>query len=205
VRSGTASLRVADTAGGAAGSPTADTEPALVRLPLEQVSSVPQVATAGRIDVEDFKAAMGSFATGVAVVTSSDAGHPVGFTCQSIVSLSLEPPLVALAPSKSSTSWPRIARAGNFCVNVLSEGQADLAARFARSGVDKFVGVEWRGEVSGAPVLSGVLSWVDCELELVHDAGDHEIVIGKVLGLGPPPPGARPLIYYRSSYHRLGS
>lgn len=163
------------------------------------------MATPGRIDVEDFKLAMSSFATGVAVVTSNEGDRPVGFTCQSIVSLSLDPALVALAPSKSSTSWPRMARAGKFCVNVLSEEQASLAARFALSGGDKFSGVRWRSETSGAPVLDGALAWVDCELELVHDAGDHEIVIGKVLGLGPPEPGARPLLYYRSSYHRLAT
>ena len=129
---------------------------------------------------------MGEFATGVTVVTSLDAGRPVGFTCQSGVSLSLEPPLVALAPAKSSTSWPRMAEAGHFCVNVLSERQEEVGRRFAVSGGDKFPGIAWRKEVTGAPVLDGALAWVDCDLELVHDAGDHEIVIGRVRGVLTP-------------------
>lgn len=148
---------------------------------------------------------MGSFPTGVAVVTALEGGEPVGFTCQSIVSLSLEPPFVALAPAKSSTSWPRIARAGSFCINILSEDQAELGHRFAASGGDKFSGLSWREAPTGAPLLKGVLAWVDCELELAHDAGDHEIVIGRVQAVGEPPARGRPLVYFRSGYRRLGS
>lgn len=157
----------------------------------------------GSVDCEAFKRAMGEFATGVTVVTSLDAGRPVGFTCQSVVSLSLEPPLVALAPAKSSTSWPRMAEAGHFCVNVLSERQEEVGRRFAVSGGDKFPGIAWRKEVTGAPVLDGALAWVDCDLELVHDAGDHEIVIGRVRGVGLGPESGLPLLYYRSGYRRL--
>lgn len=159
------------------------------------------------VQIEAFKDALGSFATGVTVVTALDAGGPVGFTCQSVVSLSLDPPFVALAPAKSSTSWPRIASAGSFCVNVLAEDQEEVGRRFAVSGGDKFGGIAWRPAGSGAPLLDGVLAFVDCELELVHDAGDHEIVIGRVLDLGVAPPaaaaGAGPLLFYRSEYRRL--
>ncbi len=146
---------------------------------------------------------MASFATGVAVVTAIEDRSPVGFTCQSVVSLSLEPPLVALAAAKSSTSWPRISRAGHLCVNVLADGQAAIGRRFAISGRDKFAGVAWRAASTGAPVLEGVLAWVDCHLELVHDAGDHEIVIGRVVDVGLGDPQARPLLYFRSGYRRL--
>jgi 3-hydroxy-9,10-secoandrosta-1,3,5(10)-triene-9,17-dione monooxygenase reductase component len=166
-----------------------------------RAESGPPQATGG--DVETFKRVMGSFATGVAVVTARDDGEPVGFTCQSIVSLSLDPPFVALAPSKSSTSWPRIARAGSFCVNVLSEAQEEIGRRFSASGGDKFAGVAWRPEHTGAPVLEGALAWADCALELVHDAGDHEIVIGRVLALGSPRQDVGPLLFYRSQYRRL--
>ncbi len=153
-------------------------------------------------DAAQFKEAMGRFATGVTIVTALEEGLPVGFTCQSFVSLSLDPPLVALAPAKSSTSWPRIARAGSFCVNVLSEGQADVCRNFAVSGGDKFVGVSWHSaSLGGAPVIEGSLAWVDCELELVHDAGDHELVIGRVLELGLGE--GSPLLYYRSGFGQL--
>jgi 3-hydroxy-9,10-secoandrosta-1,3,5(10)-triene-9,17-dione monooxygenase reductase component len=155
------------------------------------------------VDVEVFKAALGSFATGVAVVAAVDTAGPVGFTCQSVVSLSLEPPLVALAPSKASTSWPRIAGAGSFCINVLSESQEELGRRFAVTGGDKFAGVAWTPAPSGAPRLEGVLAWVDCRLELVHDAGDHEIVLGRVLDLGVDDDGDGPLLFYRAEFRRL--
>ncbi len=155
-------------------------------------------------DVESFKRVMGCFATGVAIVSSIEDAVPVGFTCQSVVSLSLDPPLIALAPAKSSTSWPRIARAGSFCVSVLSEGQAELARRFAVSGGDKFTGVEWSPGATGAPVIAGSLAWVDCHLELIHDAGDHEIVMGRVVEMGEGEAGGLPLLYFRSSYRRMG-
>lgn len=167
----------------------------------EQIAS--RVARNVTVDAASFKAAMGSFATGVAVVCALDGGEPVGFTCQSVVALSLDPPFVALSPAKSSTSWPRIARAGHFAVSVLGDDQVALARRFARSGGQKFGGVSWRSERTGAPVLEGCLAWVDCRLELVHDAGDHEIVIGTVLALGYEPSNPSPLLFFRSRYRRM--
>ena len=161
-------------------------------------------ASSGALDTESFKRAMGCFATGVAVVTASEAGAPVGFTCQSVISLSLEPAFVALAPAKSSTSWPRIARAGSFCVNVLSEAQEHLGRRFSLSGVDKFPGVAWRPGYGGAPVIEGSIAWVDCDLELVHDAGDHEIVIGRAVSVGFGDLEAAPLLFYQSEFRRFG-
>lgn len=153
-------------------------------------------------DTSQFKEAMGRFATGVTIVTALEEGEPVGFTCQSFVSLSLEPPLVALAPAKSSTSWPRIARAGSFCVNVLSAEQEDVCRGFAVSGGDKFAGVTWHpAPGGGAPVIEGSLAWVDCRLELVHDAGDHELVIGRVLDLGLGT--GLPLLFYNSTFAGL--
>jgi 3-hydroxy-9,10-secoandrosta-1,3,5(10)-triene-9,17-dione monooxygenase reductase component len=149
-----------------------------------------------------FKEAMSRFATGVTIVTALEEGAPVGFSCQTFVSLSLDPPLVALAPAKTSTSWPRIARAGSFCVNVLSARQSAVCMNFAVSGGDKFVGVPWHSaETGGAPIIEGSLAWIDCELELVHDAGDHELVIGKVLDLGLGE--GDPLVYYRSGFGHL--
>jgi 3-hydroxy-9,10-secoandrosta-1,3,5(10)-triene-9,17-dione monooxygenase reductase component len=152
---------------------------------------------------ESFRRAMGSFPTGVAVVTAMEAGRPLGFTCQSVVSLSLDPRFVALAPAKSSTSWPRMKRAGHFCVNILAEHQDEIARRFSVSGGDKFSGLSWRAETTGAPVLVDVLAWVDCRLELVHDAGDHEFVIGTALSVGIAEEERLPLLYYRSRYARL--
>jgi 3-hydroxy-9,10-secoandrosta-1,3,5(10)-triene-9,17-dione monooxygenase reductase component len=156
------------------------------------------------VDRERFRQALGHFATGVTVVTALEDGEPVGFTCQAFFSLSLDPPLVALAAAKSSTSWPRIARAGAFCVNVLGEDQEAIGRIFAVSAADtgdKFAGVEWRPGALGAPVLEGCLAWVECEVGIVHDAGDHELVTGRVGDLGIGRGG--PLLFYRGTYRRL--
>ena len=154
------------------------------------------------VDAAAFKGVMARFATGVTIVASLEGGEPVGFTCQSFVSLSIDPPYVSLAPSKASTSWPRIARAGAFCVNILAEGQEELGRRFAASGTDKFSGVPWvPATQTGSPRLQGSLAWVDCHLELVHDAGDHEIVIGRVVDLGTA--DGRPLVFYDRGFTRL--
>lgn len=148
-------------------------------------------------DTAGFKEALGRFVTGVTVVTALEDGEPVGFTCQSFVSLSLDPPLVALAPAKSSTSWPRIAKAGSFCVNVLGDHQLEVCRKFAVSGGDKFDGVAWHQAPGGAPIIGGSLAWVNCHLELIHDAGDHELVIGRVLDLGLGE--GSPLLFYNSA------
>lgn len=151
------------------------------------------------VDPGRFKDVMSRFATGVTVVAGMEDGEPVGFTCQSFVSLSVDPPFVAVAPARTSTTWPRIARAGTFCVNVLTDRQVELGRRFAVSGGDKFAGVEWRpATVTGSPVIEGSLAWVDCEVELVHDAGDHELIMGKVLDLGTVE--GSPLLFFRSTF-----
>jgi len=163
----------------------------------------PEAHQAAGFDSDEFREVLGHFASGVTVVTSMDEGAPIGFTCQSFTSLSLEPPLVALAPAKTSTSWPRIRRAGVFCVNVLSESQQQVCEVFAASGGDKFAGIEWSPGRNGAPLLEGALAFIECRLLLAHDAGDHELVFGEVERLGAAP-GA-PLIFYRGRFTRLAA
>jgi flavin reductase (DIM6/NTAB) family NADH-FMN oxidoreductase RutF len=149
-------------------------------------------------DQARFREVLGHFATGVTVVTAMEEDGPVGFTCQSFTALSLDPALVAIAPAKSSTSWPKMVAAGAFCVNILADSQEALCRNFATSGGDKFDGVSWSVATSGAPILDGSLAFVDCHLELIHDAGDHELVVGRVVDLGVGV-GA-PLVYYRSGF-----
>jgi 3-hydroxy-9,10-secoandrosta-1,3,5(10)-triene-9,17-dione monooxygenase reductase component len=156
---------------------------------------------AGTVEGGRFREVLGHFATGVTVITAIEDGEPIGFTCQAFTSLSLDPPLVALAPAKNSTSWPRIAKAGTFCVNILAEDQEALCRDFAVSGGDKFRGIGWRPGGSGAPVLEGALAWVECEFVRAHDAGDHELVVGRVLDLGVG--SGRPLLYYRGGFGRF--
>ncbi len=152
-------------------------------------------------DQARFREVLGHFATGVTIVTALEDGQPVGFTCQSFTSLSLDPPLVALAPAKSSTSWPKIAKAGSFCINILGESQEAVCRSFAVSGGDKFAGLAWHKGRHGSPVLEGSLGIIECDLEAIHDAGDHELVIGRVLHIEVGQ--GRPLLFYRGGFGRF--
>lgn len=165
------------------------------------------------VDQGEFRAVLGSFATGIALVTAAGPEGPAGFACQSFVSLSLDPPLVAFMVGRTSTTWPRIARAGVFCVNVLTAGQAELCRRFAVSGADKFAGVDWTpAPVTGSPRVGGASAWIDCAIHAVHTGGDHLVVVGRVAALGTAPaPGnpegppategaAGPLLFYRGGF-----
>ncbi|QJY51010.1 flavin reductase family protein [Pseudonocardia broussonetiae] len=142
---------------------------------------------------------LGHFVSGIVVITAAGPDGPLGFTCQSFSSLSLDPPLVSFAPARSSTTWPRIREVGAFCVNVLAADHQEISAGFARSGTDKFAGVAWRPGPSGAPLLEGVSAWVDCTLWGEHDGGDHTIAIGHVQDLGADP-ARMPLLFYRGRY-----
>ena len=149
-------------------------------------------------DQARFREALGHFATGITIVTATDDGEPVGFSCQSFAALSLDPPMVILAPAKSSTSWPRIARAGSFCVNILGEDQEAVCRAFAVSGGDKFDGVEWSPGVTGSPVIVGSLAVLECTLGSIFEGGDHELVTGHVVAMDIGEGG--PLLFYRSGF-----
>ncbi|MFJ4410049.1 flavin reductase family protein [Streptomyces sp. NPDC088910] len=165
------------------------------------------------VDQGEFRGVLGRFATGVTLVTAACPDGPAGFACQSFVSLSLEPPLVAFMVGRTSTTWPRIARAGVFCANVLTAGQSPLCRQFAVSGSDKFAGVDWTpAPVSGSPRIGGASAWIDCAIHAVHTGGDHLVVVGRVVALGatdgddnPDAPAgpenpSGPLLFYRGGF-----
>jgi 3-hydroxy-9,10-secoandrosta-1,3,5(10)-triene-9,17-dione monooxygenase reductase component len=156
----------------------------------------------GTVDPRTMRDVLGHFASGVTVVTAQGDDGPIGFTCQSFSSLSLDPPLVVIAPARTSRTWPRLRELGRFCVNVLAEDQTALSARFARSTADKFAGVSWRPSSQGQPVLADVVAWIDCELWAEYDGGDHTLVAARVLDLGDDP-GRRPLLFHRGAYGLL--
>ncbi|MFD7080871.1 flavin reductase family protein [Streptomyces sp. NPDC002181] len=160
-------------------------------------------------DTEGFRHVLGHFCSGVTVITAIDpaTGAPVGFTCQSFTSLSLDPPLVAFTVSDRSATWPHIEPSGAFCVNVLAADQQMLCRSFARSGTDKFAGVEWSpGPGTGSPRLAGSLAWIDCRIEAVHPGGDHSIVVGRVQALDAAGPGSiEPLLYYEAGFRSLSA
>ena len=147
-----------------------------------------------------FRDVLGRFASGVTVVTAMSNGEPVGMTCQSFSSVSLDPPLVLFVPARTSRAWPMIQRSGRFCVNILAADQADLSNRMASRGVDKFAGVDWSpAEQSGSPVLAGAVAHIDCAIHAVHEGGDHHVVIGRVLELIEGR-DERPLLFDRGQY-----
>jgi 3-hydroxy-9,10-secoandrosta-1,3,5(10)-triene-9,17-dione monooxygenase reductase component len=155
------------------------------------------------LDQARFREVLGHFATGITIVTACEEGVPVGFSCQSFAALSLDPPMVILAPAKSSTSWPRIAQAGAFCVNILERGQEAICRAFAVSGGDKFDGVEWTPGITGSPLISGSLAYVECTLGAIFEGGDHEIVTGHVVAMEAH--DGAPLLFYRSGFGRFTS
>lgn len=151
-------------------------------------------------DSATFRRVLGHYPTGVCVVTAVDQGDgPTGMVVGSFTSVSLDPPLVAFFPAKTSNSWPRIERAGKFCVNILASDQQLLCGQFAARGPDKFSGVSHRVSSNGSPILDGVVAWIDCTLEAVHEAGDHYIVLGRVVALEVESPG-KPLLFFQGIY-----
>ncbi|MDI2028228.1 flavin reductase family protein [Saccharopolyspora sp. TS4A08] len=153
----------------------------------------------GPISPQRLREVVGSFCSGVVVVSAVGSDGPIGLTCQSFASLSLEPPLVTFAVARTSRTWPRIRDVGSFCVNILAADQRELSQQFSRSGADKFAGVEWSPSPLGAPVLDGVVAWIDCELRHEYDGGDHTIVIGEVHDLAGTGE-RRPLLFHRGDY-----
>ena len=146
----------------------------------------------------EYRDAMGQFCTGVVIVTGVSGPVMAGFAAQSFVSLSLDPPLVAVCPGKASTSWPKVRDSGHFCVNVLGDDQRRISDVFAQRG--KVADIGWRPAVSGSPILDGVLAYVDCALAAEHDAGDHTIAVGRVLDIDILDGARAPLLFFRGGY-----
>ncbi len=157
-------------------------------------------------DALRFRQVLGHFPTGVTVVTglvptppgSDLAPKPSGLTIGSFTSVSLDPPLVGFLPAFTSDSWQEIGPTGVFCVNVLADDQVELCWRFAKEADDRFEGVEWTpAPATGCPILAGAGAWIDCEVEQVHDIGDHWFVVGRVLALDHADPWPNPMVFYR--------
>jgi flavin reductase (DIM6/NTAB) family NADH-FMN oxidoreductase RutF len=153
---------------------------------------------------DHFRRVLGRLPTGVVIVTGIDGEQPFGLVCGSFMSVSLVPPLVAVAPAKTSTSWPSIEATGSFCANVLTEEQEQLARRFAVSGGDKFAGADWRrAPGSGSPLLDNVAAWIDCRVYKRIEAGDHWLVLGEVLDLSVQRESGA-LVFHGGAYFGLG-
>ena len=155
------------------------------------------------LDIPELRRALGTFATGVTVVTTLDAhGAPRGFTANSFTSVSLEPALILVCIAKSATSCLVFRQAERYAVNILAENQRDVSALFSSPGGDRFASLKWSARATGCPIIEGVVAWLDCSMHEVVDAGDHYILIGRIVDYGYST--SRPLGYCRGAYVAFG-
>lgn len=150
------------------------------------------------IDVARFREVVGHFASGVVVITAMTENGPVGFTCQSFGSLSLEPILVSFAARTDGNSWPKIQEVGTLAVNVLSSRQETIARVFATSEADKFIGVPWTPGVLGAPIIADSLAHLEGHVVSVNSFGDHDVVVVGVEHVLSR--DGLPLVYFRGGF-----
>ena len=168
------------------------------------MSSKAQKTPLQGVDKAEFCRTCAKFPTGVTVVTVLDAdGSPHGMTASSFTSVSLDPPLVLVCVDHRAKVLEHLRGTEHLGINVLSEGQHELSAHFARRGQNRFDGVEWYAGHAGVPLIPGVLASLECRMHRLVDAGDHAILIAEVLGVSHRE--GRPLVYYGSGYHKLCS
>jgi flavin reductase (DIM6/NTAB) family NADH-FMN oxidoreductase RutF len=160
---------------------------------------------AGKAVTRDlFRSLLSRFASGVTVVTTVDERERAhGMTVSAFASLSLDPPLVLLCVDHAASMFGVLDAATHFAVNILAEDQAALSRRFSDEAMElRFDGIAWSPGTGGVPVLAGTAAAIECRRHAKHDAGDHAIFIGEVVG-GSAEGGRRPLVYFRGTYGRL--
>jgi flavin reductase (DIM6/NTAB) family NADH-FMN oxidoreductase RutF len=157
------------------------------------------------VDPVRFREVIGSFATGVAIVTAHGPEGPAGLTTNAVSSVSLDPMLILVCFDNASRTLPVVRAAGRFAVNVLRAGQEELAQVFAskRVATEKFESVT-HTVAHGVPVLDDALAWIACDLDALHAAGDHTIGVGRVTQLHADAAGD-PLVFFRGRFARLAA
>lgn len=157
-------------------------------------------ALAPSFSAEQFRAALGMFATGVTIVTARDAdGAPIGLTANSFNSVSLAPPLVLWSLSRLAGSMPHFTRGSHYAIHILAAEQRELAERFSRKGPDRFAGVAFHEGRAGAPILEGAAAVFECFNRSRYAEGDHVIFVGEVEHCERRE-GAQPLIFHGGRY-----
>jgi flavin reductase len=155
---------------------------------------------------QELRGALGTFATGVTVVTTAGEGHAYGMTANAFSAVSLDPPLVLVCTITVSEATGHIGRNGVFAVNILSATQEPLSRYFSSRdrprGRDAFARVDHRTVASGSPILDGAAGFLDCALHSRSDAGDHTIFIGEVLAIGCEQDLA-PLLFHGGRYREV--
>lgn len=151
------------------------------------------------MDIKDYRRALGSFATGVTIVTAFDSHRqPWGLTANSFTSVSLDPPVISVCIIKTGRVFPTLAASSRFGVNILACDQQDLALHFASKVENRFDGVDWDAGPDGAPLLPRASAQLDCSVRARIDAEDHEILLGLVESYSHQP--TPPLVYCRGTF-----
>jgi flavin reductase (DIM6/NTAB) family NADH-FMN oxidoreductase RutF len=154
------------------------------------------------LDPDAFRAVMGRFATGVTVVTTTDAdGLAHGMTVSAFASVSLQPPLIVACIDQAASMHDVLADSEYFAINVLASNQEPIARRFADTGAQRFEGIGYRSGENGAPILNDVLAFVECRLISATPTGDHTVIIGETVATAVR--DGRPLLYYRGGFAQL--
>jgi flavin reductase (DIM6/NTAB) family NADH-FMN oxidoreductase RutF len=160
---------------------------------------------ARQIDGTRFREVLGSYPTGVAIVTARDEnGLPVGMVVGTFTAVSLDPPLIAYLPMKTSRTFARLSASSTFCVNILAADQEAACQHFASPAEDKFAGLPWHPSPAGNPILDGVVAWIECDYASVTETGDHFIVLGGVLDMRLERDTA-PLLFFQRGYGRFST
>lgn len=154
-----------------------------------------------RLSPDEFRDVIGHFATGVTVVTALHDGRPYGTTASAVTSLSLEPPMLLVCMNKESATGAAMDASGQFGVNILEEGQADLAVRFATKASDKFDGVPTTTGAWGEPLLAEALATLECRVVERTTGGTHVVFFGEVEHAAAR--SGAPLAYFRGRFGRL--
>ena len=153
-------------------------------------------------DHRAFRTALGCFPTGVAVVTAEAEGTPMGITVNSFTSVSLEPPLVLWCLDKKSDRYKVFTKAKGYTISVLGTEHQSVSSRLARQGEHRLDGLELIATKLGPPALADALAVFECASEAAHDAGDHAILVGRVVRFHRHEAGA-PLVFFKGKYGAL--
>ncbi|QMU76676.1 flavin reductase family protein [Streptacidiphilus sp. PB12-B1b] len=153
---------------------------------------------------EQLRRVFGAFPTGVTAVAALVDGRPVGIAASSFTSVSLDPPLVSVCVAHTSSTWPVLRGRGRLGVSVLGAHQERACRQLAGRGPDRFASLDWRATADGAVLLEDAGAWLDCSVEQVIRAGDHDIVLLRVHELDADP-AVPPLVFHASGFRRLSA
>lgn len=162
----------------------------------------PGPAGSAELDAGTLRRAFGAYPTGVVAICALRGTEPVGFAASSFVSISLQPPMVAVSVARTSATWPRLAEAPVLGLSVLSHGQGALCRKLASRDGDRFDGVTWRPSPEGAVLIDDAALWLTARVSAVHDGGDHEIVLMELL-TAELFTGVEPLVFHTSQFREL--